>query len=265
MDVSILIPDDSFLTMLQTTPKANVGLAEPLGTTARWASIAAVLRVELTTGHFAPGAQLPNEQQLAERFGVHRHTVRQAVRELVKEGHLRVVQGRGTFARELVLDYALQRRTRMTENLAKADESAQRELLAHESTHAGAWGRMLRLSPRTRIEVLHSRTTVRGRPVGLSTAAYPLPRLRGMGEAFAATGSITAALLRLGVKDYLRVRSTVSCRLPTPAEADALARSPAEPVLVVDYVSVDNQGVPVEACCTLFAADAVQLSVTHEA
>jgi alpha-D-ribose 1-methylphosphonate 5-triphosphate synthase subunit PhnG len=34
-----------------------------------------------------------------------------------------------------------------------------------------------------------------------------------MAEAFAATGSVTAALRALGVQDYQRARSTVSCRL----------------------------------------------------
>lgn len=251
--------------MLQTTAEHDIAPTESAGTTPRWASIAAALRADITAGRFAPGMRLPNEMQLAERFGVHRHTLRQAVRQLAHEGHLRAVQGRGTFVRALVVDYTLQRRTRMTENLARSGESAHREMLSHERTKAGAWAEALRVSPRTNIELLYTRITVRGRPVGLSTAAYPAPRLGGMAEAFAATGSITAALQQLGVADYVRARSTVSCRLPTRAEADALARSPSEPVLAVDYFSVDTQGVPVEACRTLFAADAVQLSVTHEA
>ena len=64
-----------------------------------------------------------------------------------------------------------------------------------------------------------------------------------------------------GVPDYVRVRSTISTRLPTAAEADALARPVTQPVLVVQYVNADLQGVPVEAATTLFAADAVQLTV----
>jgi GntR family phosphonate transport system transcriptional regulator len=166
--------------------------------------------------------------------------------------------------RELVLDYALKRRTRMSENLAEAGERAQRELLHHETTAAGEWAELLRLSPRAEVELLHTRATVRGRPIGLSTTAYPAARLRGMGEAFRSSGSVTGALQRLGVSDYQRASSTVSCRLPTPSEADALARAATEPVLVVQFHSIDSDGVPVEAGRTLFAADAVQLTVAHE-
>ena len=251
--------------MLHDTLDRSTPREDSAAPVARWARIAAALRDDIASGCFAPGARLPNESQLAERFAVHRHTLRQAVRQLVHEGHLRVVQGRGTFVRELVLDYALKRRTRMTENLADAGERAQRQLLAHQRIAAGAWAAPLRLSRGEKVELLHTRASVRGRPIGLSTTVYPAARLQGIADAFAATGSITAALRRLGVVDYQRASSAVSCRLPTPAEADALARAATEPVLVVQFVSVDSQGVPVEAGRTLFAADAVQLSVAHDA
>ncbi len=231
---------------------------------ARWARIASELRADIAAGRFAPGTQLPNELQLAARFAVHRHTLRQAVRCLVNEGHLRVVQGRGTFVRELVLDYALQRRTRLTENLAEAGERAQRELLRHETLPAAEWGPLLRLPRQASVELLHTRASVRGRPIGLSTTVYPSSRCAGIAEAFRQSGSITAALRQIGVPDYQRASSTVSCRLPTQAEADALARATTEPVLVVQFHSIDDQGRPVEAGRTLFAADAVQLTVAHE-
>lgn len=229
--------------------------------TRRWEAIAAALREDILAGRIGPGARLPNESQLALRFDVNRHTLRQAVQALVREGHLRVVHGSGTYVRELVLDYALQRRTRMSENVAQAGERARRELLAHERIRAGEWSGPLKVSATSEVEVLHTRASIRGRPVGISTSAYPCPRLAGMADAFSSSGAITDAFRMLGVPDYVRVRSTISTRLPTPAEADALARPVTQPVLVVQYVNADLQGVPVEAATTLFAADAVQLTV----
>jgi len=249
--------------MLRSEPSAlpDDDTASPLP---RWERIAQALRDDIVAGRFPPGSRLPNETQLAERFAVNRHTLRQAVRALMHEGHLRVVQGSGTFVRELVLDYALQQRTRMTENLAQAGERARRELLQHDERPAGDWAAALRVRPSARVAWLLTRATVRGRPIGLSTSVYPLPRCAGVAEAFVATGSVTQALARLGVADYTRASSTVSCRLPRAEEADALSRPRSEPVLVVQYHSVDGQGQPVEAARTLFAADAVQLTVVHE-
>jgi GntR family phosphonate transport system transcriptional regulator len=229
----------------------------------RWEAIAAELRDEIVQGRLTPGQKLPNESQLAGRFQVNRHTLRQAVQSLAQAGFVRVVQGSGTYVRELVLDYALQRRTRLSQSLAAAGETADRQLLGQEIARSGEWARELGVPGRSRVLLMYIRASLRGRPVSLGTAAYPLPRLAGMAEAFEAHGSITAALQSLGVADYTRARSVVSCRLPTTAEADALARPATQPVLVVRYVNVDLQGTPVEAGNTLFASDAVQLTVEH--
>ena len=228
---------------------------------ARWQAIAAQLRADILAGRFAPGERLPNEKTLADRFGVHRHTLRQAVQALVREGHLDVRQGSGTFARELVLDYALNRRTRMTENLARIGETAARELLSQAIVPAGTWAEALKVGGRSKVAQIETRSSVRGRPVALSTAAFPCPRFAAIAEHVADHGSITRAFRALGVTDYTRLRSVISTRLPTHAEADALARPTTQPVLVVQYVNVDREGVPVEAATTLFAADAVQLVV----
>jgi GntR family phosphonate transport system transcriptional regulator len=231
----------------------------------RWEAIAAELRHDIVQGRLTPGQKLPNEATLAARFAVNRHTLRQAVQALAQEGFVRVAHGSGTYVRELVLDYALQRRTRLSQNLAAAGETADRELMAHEVVRAGEWARDLGVAASAKVQLLYTRATVRGRPINLATSAYPLPRLDGMVEALAQQGSVTAALRALGVPDYTRKRSVVSCRLPTAEEADALARPATQPVLVVRYVNVDGQGVPVEAGRTLFAADAVQLTVEPDA
>ena len=241
-----------------------VGPIETGAPAPRWLRIAAELRADILAGRFAPGARLPNETALAAGFGVNRHTLRRAMQRLLHEGHVRVVQGSGTFVRELVLDYALQRRTRMTENLAQAGERARRELIGHECCPAAAWAGPLGLRRDARIELLHTRARIRGRPIGISHTAYPLPRFAGIADAFRAAGSISGALRSFGVADYDRAGSAVSCRLPTADEADALARPASEPVLVVQHHSVDRDGVPVEAGNTLFAADAVQLTVRHD-
>ena len=46
---------------------------------------------------FKPGAKLPNEFELGERFGVGRSTIREAVKLLVSRGVLEVRRGSGTY------------------------------------------------------------------------------------------------------------------------------------------------------------------------
>ena len=51
-----------------------------------WQRIAEILTAEISAGHFPPASRLPTETALAERFGVNRHTLRQAIGALSDAG-----------------------------------------------------------------------------------------------------------------------------------------------------------------------------------
>jgi DNA-binding GntR family transcriptional regulator len=55
------------------------------------------LRRAIFAGEFAPGSRVPNEDQLSDRFGVSRATIREAVRGLAEDGYLVRRQGSGTY------------------------------------------------------------------------------------------------------------------------------------------------------------------------
>src|SRR5580704_3210773 len=86
---------------------------------ALWRQIEERLQAEIAGGAVMPGARLPTEHDLAARFQVNRHTVRRALAGLVQRGLVRVEQGRGAFVQEDVIDYALGKRTRFTENILR--------------------------------------------------------------------------------------------------------------------------------------------------
>lgn len=59
--------------------------------------VALLLTREIESGDLNPGSRLPTEQQLAERFGVSRNVVREAVAQLRADGMVEARQGIGAF------------------------------------------------------------------------------------------------------------------------------------------------------------------------
>lgn len=62
-----------------------------------WQQVADDITADIDSGALKSGWRLPSEAELVEVYGVARVTVRRAIAELVKDGKLTVVRGRGTF------------------------------------------------------------------------------------------------------------------------------------------------------------------------
>lgn len=73
-------------------------MSTQLQTTTLTEQMAGEIRQRILSGDLAVGAQLPNELQLAEQYGVSRAVVREAIRILAQEGLVEVRRGLGTFA-----------------------------------------------------------------------------------------------------------------------------------------------------------------------
>jgi GntR family transcriptional regulator len=72
-------------------------LIDHASTTPLYAQVEAVLASDIADRTLSPGSQLPTENDLIERFGVSRPTVRKAVQNLISRGLLEIQRGKGTF------------------------------------------------------------------------------------------------------------------------------------------------------------------------
>lgn len=98
------------------------------GGEAIYSQIAKLLKEEIAC-FLAPGAALPSENELADRFGVNRHTVRRAVEDPVLAGLLERRQGKGTFVLDAPTDYVVGSRTRFTETFESLGKTASSRIL----------------------------------------------------------------------------------------------------------------------------------------
>src|SRR5487761_993812 len=73
---------------------------DPAGPRPPYQQVATALRAAILTRKLAPGDKLPSGNELAQRYGVARMTVQQAIRVLRDEGLVVSRQGSGVFVRE---------------------------------------------------------------------------------------------------------------------------------------------------------------------
>lgn len=66
----------------------------------KYEEISAELKAMFTSGKYAPGALLPDQEQLAREFNTTRMTIRKAIQTLVSEGVVYTKRGAGTFLRK---------------------------------------------------------------------------------------------------------------------------------------------------------------------
>jgi GntR family phosphonate transport system transcriptional regulator len=226
---------------------------------ALWRQIADALRDDITQGAYPPGQRLPTEIELATRFGVNRHTVRQAVSTLADEGLLSVEQGRGTFVPERLLDYPVGKRTRFSANARKSG-SPQHELLdvtlAPASREAAV---ALGLRTGDSLVVVHILDKISGRPVNVGVHHFSARRFPGLAAVFRETASVTEALRRSGVEDYTRLETRITARPATAEETDLLRLPRGRSLLITEAINVDVEGRRLEYGISRFAADRVQL------
>ncbi|MDQ0455871.1 GntR family phosphonate transport system transcriptional regulator [Rhizobium paknamense] len=254
---------------------------------ALWRQIADRIRSAIAEGAYDGEGKLPPELVLAEGFGVNRHTVRAAIAALQQEGIVQAVQGRGTLVRRRdKYDFPISRRTRFTEGLGDQVRDIEGLLLnaATESANAecAKWLDVPVGTPLKRLEVLRRAD---GRALSRSTLWFPLEhrtekwepgfgkirrennepeRFSAIDDAFRQTGSITAALARCGVPDYLRQCTEISAVHAEPQDVADLGLTPGAIVLVAKALNTDLQSVPIQFAVTRFPADRVQFTIRSD-
>ncbi|KAF0815423.1 putative transcriptional regulator PhnF [Andreprevotia sp. IGB-42] len=228
-----------------------------------WRQIEETLAGDIATKNLRE--RLPNEIELAGRFGVNRHTIRRAVQALEGRGLVRIEQGRGTFVQEDLIDYRLGHKSRFTHSLETQRLTGGSRVLKHEELVAreDVCG-LLALPGGSRVLKVESLDLVDERVVGVCTQYFPLPRFAGFAEPYAERGSTVLTLREFGVQECRRKLSRVTARLPKPETAHQLSQPKTQPILYVESVYADAAGVPIEYGITRFAGDAVQLFIEPE-
>jgi GntR family transcriptional regulator len=232
------------------------------------------LRGQILDGELPPGAQLPTEAELTERYGVTRPTIRQAVAQLRAEGWVETRHGAGSFVRERGQPAPIE----ITPEVHQDDPGAPVLIYRHHPP----WGllaptriarepasaevaRRLDVEPGARVLVRARLIGPEGGPVRqLADTWMPAAvarRVPAVARRDPGEGGYLAAIARAGI--VTRTTVTAGARMPTPAEAIPLNLDPGRPLLAlwrVTYDQADDR--PLEATRYLLDAGAWEVTVS---
>lgn len=228
-----------------------------------WRRIADELAAAIGKSEYAAGDTLPAATALAERYGVHRHTVRQAFRHLAEQGLVTVSRGRGTQVSARRVPYPLGRRVSLRANLGRIGLVGSSEMLsAAQIDGEGETCAALGLEDGARLWRIEGLSRADGTPMGTGTHWLSVTRFPGFDDVFRDAGaSFTAAMKAYGITDYVRLSTRLTARLASEREADLLQIEPGAPVMVSLAVDALPDLTPIHLVSSVFAGERMEMVV----
>lgn len=210
------------------------------------------LRRRIKASDFADGRRMPTEIELEREYGVSRQTVRRAFQDLVAEGLVHRVPGRGTFATQPGSSARYARSVGSLDDLMVWDESEMEVTEPMALRNDPAMASRLELES-TVVAVVGLRRTVEGEPFA-TTEVFVSPHIgqRLVEDDVLHDGANT--VIR-AVDSYLPdtvagVQQVITAVPASEGVARALGVEPGSAVLRVERVFFDTEDSPVEVSVT---------------
>jgi GntR family transcriptional regulator len=209
----------------------------------------------------APGSVIQTERELCALYGVSRTTVRQALQELVHEGHLYRRQGRGTFVAPPKLVQTIQLHGH-AEEMEAAGLRPGSQLLSAESVAAPpevaaffglAAGGVAHRIVRVRL--------VDDVPIAVQTVYLDQERFGEVGGQLAESVSLYRLLRERYAAEIAGGEETIEAATADQETAGLLEIEPGSALLVLHRRSWQTDGRPVEWSASLYRADRYRVAV----
>jgi GntR family transcriptional regulator len=220
------------------------------------AQLKAAIDERIDSGQWAPEGQVPSERELCEQFRVSRITVRHTLHQLVTEGRLVRIHGRGTYVASSPLKKQLLPLVGFSEDMLSRGQRPGARVLRFETGAASlAVAQALRLASGEGIVVLKRLRLANGRPMALETVHLPEKLFPGIiGESLEDRSLYALLGQKYGIQPgrALQLWQAVAC---PPADAKLLDLRAGSPALHIQRTTYDQQGRPFEYLESFFRGD----------
>jgi GntR family transcriptional regulator len=205
------------------------------------------------------GQAIPSERRLCEQLGVSRLTVRAALDDLVREGHLTRRHGSGTYVSRPKIAQSLTL-TSFSEDMRRRGMVPGARTLELSVVAAGArLGRRLQLSPEAPIVRVRRLRLADGEPMALEVLHVPADVVPGLARADLENHSFYDLLAeRYGVV-IASGTQTIEPTVTNEEESEALDVPLHSPAFLFERTTLNDAGRPIEFVRSFYRGDRYQL------
>jgi GntR family transcriptional regulator len=224
------------------------------------------IRDDIAAGHYRGGVRLPTESELMERHGLSRQTVRRAFVDLVAEGVVYRVPGRGTYASESGRRYL--RQLGSIEDLMSLSDDTTMEVLH-------GLGRRVDVDAASRLRLdddivysvvfrrLHDGVPFVSTTVHLAPwVAQPVLSSPELSSGAVGTHTVIGVIEPRLAEPIAEAAQSITVASADEAVADAVGCTPGHSMLRVDRLYADTSGRPVELSVSHFLPEQYTYRVT---
>jgi GntR family transcriptional regulator len=230
--------------------------------------IAEDLRGKIEDGTYGPGALLPSEPELAQKYDVSRQTARSALKALEQEGLIVVHSTRGRTVRNRPplrrisssRRHASHRQSGRpefdTEAIAQGQVPSRRMLKVGRGSAPKDVAKILGIGPNEETVIRKRLQLLDGVPAVISTSYYPLwvAEDTGLESADALPEGPDNLIEQLGYR-FAHGMELLQARMPTRDEVRQLELDPGVPVVRMLHIDYDSEGRTLQVADDLYAAD----------
>ncbi|PFE60337.1 GntR family transcriptional regulator [Bacillus cereus] len=215
------------------------------------------LKDSIEKGHWSLGDKIPSENQLMDQFGVSRNTAKKAIEELVQEGILYRIQGKGTFVAKPKLQQSLMGFYSFSKVLKEKGLNPKDIILKIEEVKPNAEIKeALQLSEDVNVIEMKRLRCAEDEPFILESSFIPkhvatdIEQLKKVGE---------ISLYDLFAQQFntvvTRANEAFEPVLIRADESEYLQTEAGRPALLLERTAYDTNGVPVEFCISIVRGD----------
>jgi len=212
---------------------------------------------QIEDGHYSIGTRIPGEHDLSRQLNISRGTIREAIRELVDEGYLYTIHGRGTFVKNIEKpSWAMNTFASVADSFDDANIHYSTRIMDNSRDFADSVvAAQLHIEPQTEIIRLERLRFIKEEPVHLSTSFLPYSTAEKLLSIDLNNKSLYKVMGNdLGIK-VVRVERVVMAKLADSHEVDLLQLPDVAAILVMDGVAYNEFNKPVEYSVARFPTE----------